>query len=532
MNETVSQKITQLNTDRLEGIANLTQKGVTAYDTDGFSQIVSKILEIPSDKLTSVRVNNEVSYRKQVPPNSAGFCYLNSIGGMTYKGFTFDCTVQEFNGEYSAPYSFTFPKAFTFPTDDYYAFSPIVCGRTDAPIVDASALYTLSGTTMTGRGTIFNADIPVGTQLRCIPRFENQETGEYFYPPECFTDLRDAKPTAVVSYGSNLLDFEAALFYWNARYTKDGEKYTITDFGNGYSHPYVFTDKAEICTLSASESFAHIVTGVRINLGYYDGTNFTEAASLDIGGLTGTSTIAVNAIRLNYSSASSAGWYFSYSELRVNRGTTALPYSPYRAPITYTLPTAITDNLGKGCSDTIFDEYSFVDKKAITRVGEGVVDALRHESSTSKRSSFLQAGFKEMRYTSRGYYVAQAQMPFFDFGYSIHQINADGYLEYVGTIYGANLCLYVPTPLVSADVNAFISWVNSQNFRYLAELEAFTETPITLAPTDFDGLIEVEAGGYLEFVNETKDKDGNVNNYGYPVPSTVTFSLINGGGTT
>lgn len=494
-------------------------RGGEISTTAGLMDLPEAITNIPNDLSLAYYIDNDLAYRKTVPAGTCKYAYINSIGGMTFKGFTFDCVVEEFNGEYSAPYSFTFPKAFDFPTDDLYAFAPIVCGRTDAPIGDASGIhYTLSGTTMTGQGTIFNADIPAGTQLRCIPRFENQETGEYWFPPDCYTDLRDAKPTEVVSYGNNLLDFDAALAFWGMSYTKDGGKYTTpSPMSNGVGRYYKFLEEPQICTISCDDFTQTGYTYAAINIGYLDESGaFESLGLLKSGGVRSvTPTKKVNAARTYYGDGTSDPSLVTITNLRINLGTTALPYSPYREPITYTLPTGITQYLGKGCSDTLYDEYSFVDKKAITRVGSGEINSVSFDNgfnsyrTTFKASGVVASGITQAYDSSQITYI---NMPYFTSGVSIKQINANATWYDVATIYSKFIYLYPYRWTFDTDANKFNEWLARYPLPYVAELENYIEETIN---TDFNPLIEVEAGGYLEFVND----------YGYPVPSTITYAI-------
>lgn len=530
MDSNIAQELNVLNTDRLNCITNLTKKGVNADNTYGFSQIASKILEIPSDKLTSVYVDNEISYRKQVPSNSVGVCYLNSIGGMTYKGFTFDCVVEEFNGEYSAPYSFTFPKAFTFPTDDLYAFAPIVCGRTDAPIVDASAFYTLSGTSMTGQGTMFVTDITAGTQLRCIPRFENQSTAEYWFPPDCYTGLRDAKPTEVKSYGANMLNISQ--FGKSQGTLNDDGSLNITTGSNSFNGSALLTGLLPEGTYTIS-----VIEGLSVFVMQTDGD---YSKRCDVGKTYTFTYDGISYLRI-VGGTQTANTSITY-KIMLNLGTTALPYSPYRAPITYTLPESITEKLGKGCSDTIFDEYSFVDEKAVERVesttvnGDMITGFYEGGAVTLKSRYQFVVPVSDMKILNGYTQYGKILTPFFPNIGSVDSANANQtnlyQVAYTTLSDKPNLFYYLPLEFfgdTAADYSKGKAWFNSAKLPIVYEKETYTETSID---TDFNPLIKVEAGGYLEFVNETKDKDGNVNKYGYPVPSTVTFSLINGGGTT
>jgi hypothetical protein len=55
------------------------------------------------------------------------------------------------------------------------------------------------------------------------------------------------------------------------------------------------------------------------------------------------------------------------------------------------------------------------------------------------------------------------------------------------------------------------TWLAAKNAVALYPLQVFSEKPTHW----FDNLLEVDPGGYLEFYNQ----------YGYPVPSSVTYLL-------
>lgn len=535
----IADKLDVLKDDLKECRTNIATMGGYITSTAGFKTVADEILNLPVVQNVGTLVDNSVAYRKDVPLRSVSHCYLNSIGGMTYKGFTFDCTVQEFNGEYSAPYSFTFPKAFTFPTDDPYAFVPVVCGRTDAPIGDASGLhYTLSGTTITGQGTIFNADIPVGTQLRCIPRFENQETGEYWFPPDCYTDLRDAKPTAVVSYGANLIPFpyyfsRSGFGEMDVGFTKEWAGLTFT----------INADRS-ISVKGTATGTPSFVLGEYIDfpkedmylsanmVGTVDGRAYVYTTD-ETGAYYTTDVITERWVKLpkehNFSwvgvqiiSGTTIDATF-YPML--NTGSSALPYSPYFEK-TYTLPTAITDKLGKGYDATLFNEYSFVDKKAVERVkstkvnGDMITGFYEGGAVTSKSRYQLVVPVSDMKILNGYTQYGKILTPFFPNVGSVNSANANQtnlyQVAYTTLSDKPNLFYYLPLGFfgdTTADYSKGKAWFNSAQLPIVYEKETYTEETI---PTDFNPLIEVEAGGYLEFVNE----------HGYPVPSTVTFQIV------
>ena len=92
----LAQILEKLFVSRDKGVVNLTAQGVAVDATAGIDEIMDQILEIDSfgDVNAATKVDNNVSYIKQVPVNSVSHCYLNSIGGMTYKiADTFTATV-------------------------------------------------------------------------------------------------------------------------------------------------------------------------------------------------------------------------------------------------------------------------------------------------------------------------------------------------------------------------------------------------------------------------------------------------------
>ena len=136
------------------------------------------------------------------------------------------------------------------------------------------------------------------------------------------------KTTQFTTTGKNLLNFEECLKTWNSLYTKNGEKYTITDIWAGYSQPVRLFEERK--TVSIQGVLTNVTaTGGRVGFGYIgtDGT-FNEIAII-----TDTSAkvenVSINAVRLNYGSKGS----FSVENLQIEAGEVATAYEPYTGGI-------------------------------------------------------------------------------------------------------------------------------------------------------------------------------------------------------
>ena len=191
----------------------------------------------------------------------------------------------------------------------------------------------------------------------------------------------------------------------------------------------------------------------------------------------------------------------------------------------YTLPTAITDKLGLGYDANLFNEYSFVDKEATEKVSATTISGTSSMFSVVKNRD--RAGYRLPKDATiieaiQNDKKANLLIPIFGNDYSMSELNNN--LSQSGK---TNLAWQVGGQYYSNYQNAWFffpegtfgtkeeaeAWFNERQLTLVYELAHYVITPVT---TDFNPLIEVEGGGYLEFVNE----------YGQPVPSTVTFTTI------
>ena len=557
---TISEHLEALKNDLRDCKKAVAYRGGTISTTAGFKDVANKIVTLPANNVVGTVIDDSVALKKSVPAKSTKYCFVNNIGGATYKVTdTFVATVTEvFEGtgliakaafEYipSIPFQLSQPSedaGWTFRAlldarplgldRDYWLQGSQIYLNDDTTPVDAWSIPTdvvirkISGYLDDNLAELFN--VPIGTQIVCTPLFVDWDTVAYFDLP---APLRDTKVTAIKSHGSNLLDIEAALKYWGATYTKDGDTYTITNIGFGFSKPYVFTDEQSICTASVSDKFASGIVSARMDLGYYDGTKFTASGSLNINtGATTTSAIAVNAIRLNYSSITDANnWSFGFTEIRINKGTTDCGFYPYREPIIYELPQALIEaQTGKGV-DGYSDIVDLENGKVITKMKTlklGDVDM--HQ--------IMNAGGTENRYISDTGYVGAQYTAINDFllDFELNPVicnflpkKSEWQVAYMGvrlvpmTSTGAHyLTISIPynwagiekTDTYGVISNKVRNWVAESGITVTYALEVPIESELD---TDFVPLIEVEPGGEIEFVTEN----------GYATSSTITFQTIN-----
>ena len=220
----------------------------------------------------------------------------------------------------------------------------------------------------------------------------------------------------------------------------------------------------------------------------------------------------------------------------LNVGTEALPYEvedlhhakptalrSYKADGTLlaecALPTDITDKLGLGYDKNLFNEYSFTDGVATERLNSTVI------SGTAAYFGIV-GGRDRVGYAlpSDAVTLTAAQLvnikaylkaPIFGNDYTAKQMN-DGLGEdyqVVGQAAG-NLqyaFFFFPKGTFATKEEAE-AWFDVRQLPIVYELQDYIRTSIE---TDFNPLIEVEPGGYIELVNEG----------GYAVPSAITYAI-------
>lgn len=153
-------------------------------------------------------------------------------------------------------------------------------------------------------------------------------------------DLHGFDKPWVGGAGKNKLDFKAALDYWGATYTDNGDgSYTVTAIGDSYTNPYEFLDTAAAVSISV-ESIEALQYAVNWRIQIYDETNarWEDITSESLK----YENITAKKIRLNYSTQ---GLGIIVSGLQIELGSTATPYAPYAniCPISGFSSVVITD---------------------------------------------------------------------------------------------------------------------------------------------------------------------------------------------
>lgn len=427
----IATKLSDLRADLSECRRAITYRGGEISATAGFKEVAEKIASLPASSSIGTVVDESSSLLKIVPVDSTKYCYLKSLGGMTY-------------------------------------------------------------------------------------RDEENNT------------LIDNKPTAIKVSGANCLNIDDALSYWGVGIaSKDGNTYTINNIGNGYDKPYVFTDKADIYTISKTSGTQNGIAA-RIDIGYFDGKTFTSYGGFQTATISYTSLNKANAIRLNYGGSPTSGWTFSFTELRINLGTVDCGFTPYHKPVTYPIPEAL-QGTGKGVEGAA-DTIDFENGKKITRTKTLALGDLSGYSMNS-------LGGSENIYISDGGLVGLINYTINDFNHSLRLKAVCSHLpmntDYTGKTLGVNLqpmtntgqhyikvsiraddCGALVTDTYQRIVSKIIQWLKDNNVTLTYALAEPTETDIDTSA--FDNLIEVEGGGSLEIITDN----------GGAVPTSIIYQTI------
>ena len=552
----IATKLSDLRADLSQCRRAITYRGGEISATAGFKEVSERISSLPASSSIGTVIDEDVSIQKTVPVDSTKYCYLKSLGGMTYKcnnlltypysqttftrnGITFtdngDGTITV-NGTAESRVSFSFKnKSFTLPKGKYYAS---ICPSGGSLSTYHSFVSVWNNDTWVtevndiGNGVVLDVTNRTYTELRVSIYIEAGtvcnnlvvkpmlNAGTTALPYEDYYEgLRDTKPTAIKVSGANLLDFEAALKYWRMSYTKEGNSLTTNaSFSNAYSYPYKFTDNASICTISLSSVSVIGLGGARIDIGYINEEgSFTRKGVLTLTGenISYTSTSEANAIRLNFSSATGEAISVTFNELRINRGSASTPYQPYHEPITYPIPEAL-QGTGKGVEGAI-DTIDFENGKQIIKT---------HTVVFNGTETWHVGGTKDGKY--RNY----TKLPF-STAFTANDVAAplicnlydavsesDTYSRIKGASISPNGYIRIYDSLY--DTGDISLWK-----AHLAELYA-SGNPITVTyalaePTEtdidtssFDNLIEVEGGCSLEIITDN----------GKEVPTTFIYQTI------
>lgn len=508
----------------LESISTVIVEGVSALEED-VADIDDRVSYLESFNLDYTEVSADTGILP-VPNNEfvGKKAFLNSFGGMTrrWEGITYTETLGSPYGVYS------YGAPFTLQAGTYR----LVGGMgIELHINDAlvSNPFTLTEPTeITSFYEESGAVVGDGSTHTIYPYLLNIDTNTAIAFPNTWLGLQDTKPTEIKAHGANLISYpyhDTKVFGKNP-VTIGGITYTVNEDGtilvNGTATANstfnVYQDLADIpkqgsFTLSGmpiNGSLQTVFMAVQLqdaDRKYKGGVTLKDTNPRSFPYVDGTERIEV--------------YIYIYAGTTINNvvfkpmlniGTTALPYVPYKEPVTKSIPTAITalNGYGKGisaeyCNKVDLEEQTYTEWME-TIVLDGVTNKFTYTNITESGSRYFQYVVPERAAGSTSVICSHL----------ITSYDATLPRCYIAGA-GHNLLLaYLENPNITTldDANA---WLIEQNAigNPVTITYAKAEATTTALPVALDGLVEVEQGGFIEIVTDT----------GKGVPASATFVI-------
>lgn len=240
LSELHTENLTDLVTDLHECRRAITYRGGEISATSNFKEVAEKIVTLPASSSIGTVIDEDVSLRKLVPSNSTKYCYLKSIGGMTYKcnnlipfpyyggkgvgytvttgGITFTVNADRsitINGA-GGGCSFILADYLDLPSASYTISVEHISGewtgnQTNSPYISGTGLGSQTYPTATRpKATIntkpvwFSINVPTGAIVNNVTLKIMLNAGSTALPYEdYYAGLKDTKPTAIRSYAAN-----------------------------------------------------------------------------------------------------------------------------------------------------------------------------------------------------------------------------------------------------------------------------------------------------------------------------------------
>ncbi len=373
--------------------------------------------------------------------------------------------------------------------------------------------------------------------------FNPEKDPSYEYSPPAF-ELVDTKATEIKVHGANLIKFPYQEIPSGAGTTTLGgvpfetlEDGSIIASGTSSSKfNFIFHSNLELPIGTYTFSITGTCKGMVPHI--YESATNTVLAKLDniANGVTSqtftvdrpvtvsvyvNNNVAVNDIELNV-------------KPMLNIGATALPYTPYKAPTTISIPEEIQalNGYGKGIKTTGWTITDFVDLENQLynhRMETIVMDGVNNQFSTG---TGVVNDFRYFTYTLGGidayglyavtcsHYVTEQA--------SLHKDSA-GFCYIAGLTGEQSIFVYLSDQTIKTPAAAN-EWLKKQydNGTPLTFTWGRKEPIVTSLPVALDGLIEAESGGYIEVVTKAVDAvTGDVIEgvLGKGVPASATFVI-------
>lgn len=541
----------------LESISTVIVEGVSALEED-VADIDDRVSYLESFNLDYTEVSSDTGI-VQTPNNEfvGKKAFLNFFGGMTYK------QKSNVNQGYAVLIDETYGASVTINTNffaansDFYYLSNIPADLRDGVLYVNTSNSTAAqiGTTSTGyyfrldyNDTVTSLVIEKTTLTTPIPNI--YPTLSYNDPDQISHDvdianygyeLVDTKPTEIKVHGANLI--KSPYHEGKPGTTKQmcGVTFTVNAEGtitvNGTATPTstapsgnAIFDIVQAWSESDIKAGSYYLSGCPqggSSSGYYvtialkNADDMFMVNAMEIGNgraFTLASDVVKQYIRITVSKGTTVNNLVFKPMLNI--GTTALPYTPYKEPVTLPIPDAIQNlpDYGKGVDKDYYNKINLEEQTYTERVTTIVLDGVTNK--------FLSTGLTTDGTDRRWFSSTSIQKPMgsstlicshLKAAHTSESLNA-GIIYLAGTAPN-NRCYAVLQNQSIETVDEANTWLQEQNaignpvtVTYAKAKEA---TTITSLPVTLDGLVEVERGGFIEIVTDT----------GKGVPASATFVI-------
>lgn len=464
-------------------------------------------------------VDDSVAYIKEVPENALPFASVDMVGGITRK-----CTNLLDESIITDGSNWQYAQIKALPNTTYTAVGNVPVKEGLGIFVGHSS-FQASGAdnqlySNIARTFTTNADGII--KLQWIIRDANYTFSSYNFmlnsgteplPYEPYFDgLRSAPVTEVKSMSANLVyQTKDVMEHNGVTFTKNADG-SITMNGTSTAQAYNSISGA---VALANGTYTLGVDGSSRDAFAYIAFNDGTGATVSIGNrltFTITDLKKISYLILN----TNAGRTFSNDTyyVMVNRGSTALPYTPYREPVSLHIPAAVQalDGYGWGINDKVYN-YVDLEKKQfvkwVERVDMGTLGWRLNEGALGRT---YRGVVSNMRFD---FSVDNRLNGFVCSAYNPSSVNSTARMD-------NKSIMRVNDLLTSAE--AFVrddDYTDAATFKAaMSGVMLYYELaePIITDISDLlpdDNLIRVEGGGTVTMVNE----------YGYDVPSEITYQL-------
>lgn len=197
------------------------------------------------------------------------------------------------------------------------------------------------------------------------------------------------------------------------------------------------------------------------------------------------------------------------SNIMLNRGSTALPYTPYRKPVTISIPEAIKaiDGYGDGLNETVYNYVDWENGKFVKNVGKVDMGTLTWRINSEATPAVFFASIEDIVIShSRTTSVLCANYVPADVSQDTTTMPSKTFMRG----YGDKKLLFVKDEDFINDVNGFKASLSGNMLYYeLAEPEIIDITNVL----KIDNILDVEANGIITPVND----------FEYDVPTNIEY---------